>query len=86
MELMAAISTALPFVYLFLAYPIYVLLKRKYWTIDEMFNFLLFWGTMAYMLKIINCASWYFTGQVVWENLISNANWILNGSLRINPP
>lgn len=86
MELMAAVSTAMPFVYLFLAYPIYILLKREYWTIDKMFDFLLFWGTMAYMLKIINCASWYFNGQVVWGNLISNANWILNGSLRINPP
>ena len=86
MELMAAVSTAMPFVYLFLAFPIYILLKREYWTIDKMFDFLLFWGTMAYMLKIINCASWYFNGQVVWGNLISNANWILNGSLRINPP
>ena len=42
MELMAAVSTAMPFVYLFLAYPIYILLKREYWTIDKMFDFLLF--------------------------------------------
>lgn len=86
MELMAAISSSMPYIYLLLAYPVYVLLKRECWSIRKFFDFILFWGTVAYLLKIINSAAWYFTGKVIWNNLISNSNWILNNSLRINPP
>ena len=86
LDLLAAISSAMPYFYCLLAYPIYVLLKKKYWSIKKIFNFILFWGTLACVLKMINCAAWYFTGAVIWNNLISSSTWILNGSLRINPP
>lgn len=86
MGFMDVLSSAMPYFYLMLSYPAYVLIKRKYWDIEDFFNFIIFWGTIAYFLKIVNCVSWLFTGKVIWQNLISNSNWILNNSLRINPP
>lgn len=86
LELITATSNAMLYFYLLLAYPVYVLLKRRLWKFDELLDFILFWGTIANVLKMVNCAAWFFTGKVIWTNLISNANWILNDSIRINPP
>lgn len=86
LELMAAISSAMPYFYLLLSYPVYILLKKGCWNFEKFLDFILFWGTIANILKMLNCASWFFTGNVIWANLISNANWILNNSIRINPP
>lgn len=83
---LGALSSAMPFMYLILAYPIYMLLIKKSWKLESMLKTIVFLGIGAYAIKALNSFWWNYTGSALWNNLLNSEAWIRNESLRINPP